>query len=169
MKNPNAPIGTSANPLVYAFPADYTYDPLYDWQNDVEFDPFWLVFPTFGPMTAGLASTQIATIPNDADFECRRGVYHVDAAAAQLTVGTLVIPNMTILITDSGSGRNLMNAAAPLASVLDNETNGETNLVWPKIFTRNSQISITLTNFDAAATTNSVRITLCGRKIFSRN
>jgi len=148
-------------------PSDYLYQPTYEWQGPVEFDQFWLVFPNFGPFTAGLNLQQTATIPNDADFECRRISYHIDAAAAQLTVGTVIIPNVTILITDGGSGRALMNQAAPLGSIADDEAGAPRDLAWPKIYTRNSLITVSLTNFDAAATTNNIRITMAGRKIFS--
>jgi len=152
---------------VFKYPSDYLYDPTYEWGNNVAFDPFWLVFPTFGPMTAALIQTQTVNIPNDSDFECRRLHFHVDAAGAQLTVATAVIPNITILINDSGSGRNLMNAAAPIATVCESEAFAARNMMWPKIFTRNSTISITLTNFDAAVATNNIRIIMAGRKIYS--
>lgn len=153
--------------LVFEYPDDYLYQPTYKWPKGVRFDTFWLVFPTFGPMTAALAQAQVANVPNDADFECRRLSFHVDAAAAQLTVATAILPNMTIMINDSGSGRNLMNAAAPLASIAESEAFAAQDLVWPRIFTRNSQIQITLTNFDAAAATNNIRLVMHGRKIFS--
>lgn len=148
------------------FPDDYPYQPTYNWQNPVEFDAFWLVFPTFGPFTAGLNVQNSVTIPNDADFECRRIIYHVDAAT-QLTQATQIIPNITLLLTDGGSGRALMNAAAPLASIACPEAGPAVDLAWPKIFTRNSLITASLTNFDGAATTFLIRLTLCGRKIFS--
>ena len=169
--NPQAPIGTPFNPLIYAFPPDYLYMPTYEWQSagGVLFDPFWLVFPTFGPMTAALQQTQQVVVPNDADFEMRRIMFHLDAAGAQQTQALTAIPNITIMITDAGSGRNLMNAAAPLNSIANNEgLGGATDLCWPKIFSRNSTIQVQLTNFDAAVVTNNVRITFCGRKIFSK-
>lgn len=154
-------------PVQIAFPVDYFYQPTYDWRKQVAFDLFYVVFPTFGPMTAGLIQQQTVNIPNDSDFECRQITYHIDAAAAQLAMATVIVPNVTILINDSGSGRNLMNAAVPLASVATPEAVQPVPLAWPKIFTRNSTISITLTNFDAAAATNNIRITMAGRKIFS--
>lgn len=166
--NPNAPIGTPNNPLVYREPDDYSYRPTYRWQRPVQFDLFWLVFPTFGPMTAALAQNQQAVVPNEADFECRRIMYHIDAAAAQFVVAAAIIPNITIQIQDSGSGRNLLNNAGPLASIACAEAAvTPMDLPWPKIFARNSTITITLTNFDAAAATNNIRITMAGRKIFS--
>lgn len=155
--------------VVYEYPADYLYSPTYRWGAPVQFDPFWLVFPTFGPMTAALAQNQQVVVPNDSDFECRRIMYHIDAAAAQFVVAAAIIPNVTIMIQDSGSGRNLLNNAAPLASVACAESAiAPVDLAWPKIFARNSTITITLTNFDAAATTNNIRITMAGRKIFSK-
>jgi hypothetical protein len=148
-------------------PSDYLYHPTYEWQNEVEFDAFWLVFPTFSTFTQGLNIQQTATVPNDADFECRRIMYHCDAAAGQTTVSTVPVPNMTILITDGGSGRALMNQAAPLASICSDEGAEPRDLCWPKIFTRNSLITVSITNFDAAVVTNNIRITMAGRKIFS--
>lgn len=170
MYDPTAPVGSPDNPLRYQYPEDYLYQPTYSWRRPVEFDPFWLVFPTFGPFTAALNVTNTVNVPNDADFECRRITYHIDAAT-QLTVGVaLLIPNITILLTDSGSGRNLMNAAAPLASIACGEAPmPPVDLAWPKIFTRNSTITASLTNFDGAATTFLIRLTLSGRKIFSRS
>ena len=148
------------------YPTDYLYQPTYEWMNNVEFDAFWLVFPTFGPFTAGLNVQNSVIIPNDSDFECRRITYHIDAAT-QLTQATQTIPNITLLLTDGGSGRALMNAAVPLASVACPEAGPGVDLAWPKIFTRNSLITASLTNFDGAATTFLIRLTLSGRKIFS--
>lgn len=154
------------NAATIQFPPDYLYQPTYEWGNSVSFDTFWMVFPTFGPFTAGLNVTNSINVPNDADFEVRRIIYHVDAAA-QLTQATQIIPNITLLLTDSGSGRNLMNAAAPIASIACPEAGPAVDLPWPKIFTRNSSIQASLTNFDGAATTFLIRLTLAGRKIFS--
>ena len=162
----NAPLGDLGNPFSFQYKPDYLYEPLYDWSQPVEFDLFWLVFPTFTTLTAAQSNQQVVNVPNDADFEVRRIIYHVDVAAAQAT--TLIVPNVTILIVDSGSGRALMNNAAPLASVACAESTTPIDLPWPKIFTRNSQVTVTLTNFDVAAATNNLRITLAGRKIFSK-
>ncbi|MHB8674551.1 MAG: hypothetical protein ACYDAK_12865 [Candidatus Limnocylindrales bacterium] len=168
MNNPAAPIGTPQNPLIYSLPEDQGYMPSYDWHNPVLFDIFWLVFPTFGPFTAAAQLQQSVNVPNDADFEVRRIMYHFDLAAAALTQATSFVPNITIMLTDSGSGRNLMSAAAPLASIASAEASqSPKDLPWPKIFTRNSTITAVLTNFDAAQTTANVRLTLAGRKIFS--
>ncbi len=165
--NPAFPLGAEQNPVVYKLPGDFLYQPTYDWQVQVEFDAFWLVFPTFGPFTAGAQLSASVNVPNDADFECRRITYHIDDDTDEFLTATLPLPNITLLITDSGSGRNLMNVAAPLASIADNEAASPRDLAWPKIFTRNSTITAALTNYDGTQTTYNVRLTLAGRKIFS--
>lgn len=165
-----AALGSDGNPLVYRFPANYLYDPTYDWDGDVTFDPFWLVFPTFITMTAGMIQQQQVQIPNEADLEVRDILYHIDTAAAQLTVATAIVPNMTIQIFAAGTSRAMMNAAAPLASVASHETAASArHLPWPMYLQRNDSITVVLTNFDAAVITNNVRITFAGRKIFPRS
>lgn len=148
---------------------DFFYKPTYQWGGNVNLDLFWLVFPTFGPMTAALVQTQTVNVPNDSDFECRAICYHMDSAAGQQASNTDPIPNITAMLTDSGSGRQLMSAPIPLGLLASSDSPQATKveLPWPKIFTRNSTISLQLTNFDAAVATNVVRVVMAGRKIFS--
>lgn len=167
---PGAAPGTDGNPLVYRLPPNYEYLPTYDWDSDVTFDVYWLVFPTFVTMTAGLVQQQVAQVPNEADFEVRKIFYHVDAALAQLTVSTVIVPNMTIQIFAAGTSRGMMNAPAPLATVAQSEAlGGDRPLPWPMYLQRNDQITVVLTNFDVAAATNNVRITFAGRKVFPKS
>ena len=149
-----------------AFPPAYWYRPTYDFPGKVGFDWFTYVFPTFAAIGVGAANQQQLIIQNDSDFECRRIVFHMDLAAAAYTTSTQPMPNVTALIVDSGSGRQLMSAAVPLASIATLEGQPPVDLPWPKIFIRNSTISLTLTNFDAAVATANFRVSLQGRKIF---
>lgn len=154
-----------------AYPPSYLYQPTYEWQRKVEFDFFAYVFPTFTALAAAASQQQQIIIQNDSDFELRRIVYHADIAQAAYLSGTRPIPNYTLQILDSGSGRNLFSAAAPLGAIASSEdqTGGRNDLVWPKIFTRNSTIVATMTNFDAAVVTYSIRLVLLGRKIFVKD
>lgn len=147
-----------------AFPAAYLYEPTYNFGGPVSFDWFTYMFPLFPAIPLAGTNTQQVIIQNDSDFELRRIVYHEDIAAAAYTDSARPIPNCTILITDSGSGRNLMSNPVPLSSIAcfgDNPV----DLPWPKIFTRNSTIQVAITNFDAAVTPN-IRLSFQGRKIF---
>lgn len=153
------------NLSMIAFPANYLYQPVYDFPPGAQFDYFGYVFPTFAAIAVGGNATQQVTIQADSDFEIRRIQYHADIAAAAFVANTRPIPNYTIQLTDSGAGRNLFNIPAPLDSIA---TFGEqpVDLPWPKIISRNSTLLCQLTNFDAAVATYTVRIVLLGRKIF---
>ena len=167
---PGAMVGSQGNPLIYKFPPNYLYHPTYDWDEGIRPDVFWLVFPTFVTMGLAAVQNQQVQVPNEADFEVRRILFHVDAALAQVVVAAVIVPNMTIQIFAQGQSRALMNAPAPLASVASSEASyTPRDLVWPLYLQRNDSITVTLTNFDAAAATNNVRITFAGRKIFPKS
>jgi hypothetical protein len=158
--------------VLTASPPNYDYLPTYDFKVPVSFDWFGYVFPTFTALAvAGGTATQQIIIQADSDFEMRRIIFHADRALAAFTIATIPIPNYTIMLQDSGSGRNLFNAAVPLTSVAMHGAIGKPegfgNLEWPKIFARNSTIVCQLTNFDAAVADYNVRIVLLGRKIYN--
>jgi hypothetical protein len=159
--DPNTPVN------FIAFPPNYLYQPVYDFPPGAAFDFFGYQFPTFTAIAVGGNQTQQITIQADSDFEIRRIVYQADLAAAAYVVNAAPIPNYTIQLTDSGAGRNLFNNPAPLANVASlGSFMPQYDLPWPKIIARNSTLLCQLTNFDAAANTYNVRITLLGRKIY---
>lgn len=160
----NGALGAS----LIAFPSGYLYWPTYEFPHRVEFDWFSYVFPTFAAIAAASAASpqQQITIQDDSAFELRRITYHADNAAAAFTSSTVPIGNLTALIVNSGSGRQLMNNPVPLDSIATPPGVTPMDLPWPKVFERNSVITLTLTNFDAAGTP-AVRVVFHGRKIFS--
>lgn len=134
------------------------YQPFPDW--------FTYQVPVFSNLAAagGTATNQIL-IQADADFEWVAAVYQFDLAAAAYTYTTRPIPNMTIQITDSGSGRQLMNAAVPVTSIFGAPEKPQM-LPISKVFKRNATIQFTATNFDAAVATGNLRLSLIGWKTF---
>ena len=111
----------------------------------------------------GVATSQIA-IQADSDFEWIKSTYFADIAAAAQTDSSRVIPLVDILLTDTGSGRQLTNAPLPIPLIFGT---GEIPFILPVIQTikANSNVTVSFTNFDAAATYN-VTIALIGRKVF---
>ena len=79
-------------------------------------DLFTYQVPVFASLAilVGTATNQIL-IQNDSDFEWVMGVYQYDLAAAAFLNNTAPVPNSTVLIVDSGSGRQLSNAAVPVS------------------------------------------------------
>lgn len=152
-----------AQTIVY--PKDYLYQPTYDFKAPVSFDIFGYVFPTFSAIAVNATQQQQIIIQADSDFELRRIVYSADRAGAVFTQSTRPVPNFTMQIQDSGSGRNLFNAAIPLTSVACYGDN-PIDLPWPKIFARNSTVVLQLTNIDAAVNDFNIRVSFLGRKIY---
>lgn len=120
----------------------------------------------FSALANGSSETQTFTIQADADFLWSKATYFADIAAAIQTDSSRVIPLCTVLIQDTGSGRNLMASATPVSNVFGT---GELPLILPRqrLFVARSQVSVTLTNFSAATTYN-VRLSFIGEKAFRR-
>lgn len=119
-----------------------------------------------GPLSVAAGSTAQGSIQIQADslFQWERAAYYADIANAAFLDSTRPIPNVSVQIVDSGSGRQLFQTPQPVASVFGT---GELPflLPTPRWFKPNSQIQIQLTNFDAAVTYN-IRLSFIGSKIF---
>lgn len=103
-------------------------------------------------------------IQADSDFKWVKSCYHVDIALAAQQEATRQIPLCTVNITDSASGRALMNAPVPVPSLFGHE--GQPFILpIARIFKANSNIAIAVANFDAAAIYN-LRLSFIGTKIF---
>lgn len=109
--------------------------------------------------------TQNISIQADADFEVLKLTFSTDVAGAAQTVANGAIPNATILITDSGSGRQLMNVAVPLISLFGNGFEPFI-LPTPRVFSARSNIQIVITSTEAA-NTNNISLNFIGNKIFN--
>ena len=115
-------------------------------------------------IVAGGTSNDVINIEADSDFILQKMTYEADIAAAAYTFTTNPIPLVTIQITDTGSGRQLMQNPIPINSFM-----GDGKLPFylpnPRKFLRNSTIQIAFVNFDAAVTYN-IRLACIGCKIY---
>lgn len=68
------------------------------------------------------------------------------AAPGAETESSFVLPFLSILITDSGSGRNLMSAPIPLPALLGDGKRPH-RLIHPRLFKRTTNITVALTNY----------------------
>lgn len=75
------------------------------------------------------------------------------SSTSPVQVNNMVVPNVTILITDSGSNRQLMQNPVPLWSIAG-DGNHPHKLIHPRLFLRNSNIQVQLSSRDANATYN---------------
>lgn len=104
------------------------------------------------------------TIQADSNFIWQYGCYWADIAAATETNNTRVLPNITTMIQDTGSGRQLASNPVPVPSQFG-WGQDVYELPTPRLFMANSQVTVNLVNFDAAVTYN-LRLQFIGTKLY---
>src|SRR5882757_7663088 len=92
----------------------------------IQLDPFSYAAPVFG-FTAAQTLTGNISIQADSDFIIQSGTYWVNVANAAQTRATQNLFNGTVILTDTGSGRQLMNQAVPIDSLFGN---GQFPYIW---------------------------------------
>lgn len=117
--------------------------------------------------------TDTIQIEADSSFILQKLAMHPVAPAATaiaanalgLVESQRIIPNLAIVITDTGSGRQLMPAPIPLPSLFGT---GALPFILPnpRLFMRNSTISIAFTNLDAT-NAYSARLAFIGYKVYA--
>lgn len=110
-------------------------------------------------------ATRNIQIEADADFVWVKAALWADVAGAAQTTSSIVIPLVTVAITDSGSGRNLQNRPIPIA-LLAGDLGLPYNNSVPRKFAANSNITVTFTNESAATTYANLRLVFQGFKRF---
>jgi hypothetical protein len=115
-------------------------------------------------LAAGLTSTNFINIQSDADFIIEKQTYAADVAGAVLTFNTFPVPNITALVSVTGSGQNILSQAVPIASIFGH---GFLPFILPRprFLPANSQLQIVLTSFEAV-TSYFITLNFIGRKIY---
>lgn len=115
-------------------------------------------------LAAGASANDTIQIEADSDFILQKLTYQADLAGVAQTDATRVLPNVLVLLTDTGSGRQLMQTPIPIPSFFGI---GAIPFILPnpRLFMRNSTITVAFTSFEAAATP-SVRLAFIGYKIY---
>lgn len=102
-------------------------------------------------VASGARAVDIINIEADSEFWATKMAYLANDAAAITTQlsSTRIIPNVVVLITDTGSGRQLMSQPVPISSIAGT---GELPFILPapRYFMPNSSITIAYENFDSA-------------------
>jgi hypothetical protein len=124
-------------------------------------------------LAASASVTDIIQIEADSSFILQKLAYHNQAPAATalaanalgLVEAQRIITPVAVVITDTGSGRQLMSTPIPIHSLF-----GSGGLPFilpnPRLFMRNSTIQVTFTNLDAT-NAYTVRLAFIGYKIYA--
>lgn len=125
-------------------------------------------FYIYSSNVAALAVAAVVTdnipIQADTDFVLEKLTFHADIAGAALTDSSRVTPNVSILITDTGSNRQLMDASVPLTTFFGT---GEIPFILPqpRVFSANSVIQVQYTSFEAVNTPD-IFLAFIGHKVY---
>ena len=135
--------------------------------TSVKFDEDFFVyqFPNFTSLAVGGNQTQSVIIQADSDFLIEKLTFQADLAGVAQNDSTRVIPNVTVLITDTGSGRQLSNVAVPITSLFGT---GQEPFILPrpKRIAARSTLQAIVVSFEAVSVPT-IRLSLIGRKIFA--
>jgi hypothetical protein len=111
----------------------------------------------------GTTASMVFQIEADSYFYLNAISYQADTALAALTDSTNVVPLITIVIFDSGSGRQLMANPVPINCIAG--YNGSPfRLAKPRRFASTAQITATLVNYSAVA--YNLSLCLSGFKVY---
>lgn len=115
-------------------------------------------------IAVGASTNDTISIEADSDFILQKLTYQADIAGATQLDGTRLLPNVSLQITDTGSGRQLMQNPIPIPSFFGT---GQLPFILPnpRLFMRNSTIQIAFTSFEAAITPT-VRLAFIGYKVY---
>ena len=117
-------------------------------------------------LAAGATTSLTFQIEADSYFYLNALMYQVDEAAADVTYSTNPLGLITVVLFDSGSGRQLMANPAPISTIAGDGRH-PFRLPKPRRFAPTSQITATLVNYSAGTTYN-VSLCLSGFKVYSQ-
>lgn len=125
----------------------------------------WYVYNVqFDDLAPGDVGTDNVAVEADANFILVKLAGFADIAQAAQEYDTRVVPLVTLQITDTGSGRQLLNGETAWSNIVGW---GEIPYILPirRKFKANSTIRVQATNFDVAVTYN-LKLSFSGIKDF---
>jgi hypothetical protein len=119
----------------------------------------------YATLAAGAVVTNNIAIDASAIFVVCNTTYSANLAGAAQTASTMVIPNVSVMLTDGGAGRPLMSANVGLTELFGSAA---FPYVWPEplLLAPNSVLQVAVTSLEAASTPN-LRLTFNGYKLKS--
>lgn len=132
--------------------------------HDVQLDYFQYGTSFLALGVSAIPVQQNIPIAADADFIWLQTAAWVNIANAGTTYYGENLPDINLLVTDTSSGRSLMNQPVPISSMAGSGRYPY-NLPNPRLFAAKTLINLAATNLDTANTYN-LWVTLIGVKVF---
>ena len=129
-------------------------------------EDFYIYQIQFEDVEQGQTQTGFIQIEADSDFLIQKFGYFSTVDGSATGFNETDVPLVTVLIVDTGSGRQLMNSAVPLGAFW-----GDGRLPYilptPKLFVKNTRINITIFNFSDSTDYDDIFLAFEGKKIFT--
>ena len=110
--------------------------------------------PAQNVASGATGAAQQVLFDNNSVFVWLRSTFRADTgtitAATAFAYDTIPVPNVTVLIQDSGSGMSFMNAAVPIYEIASNIPGLPYLLPTPQLIQANASYSVTFQNYDGA-------------------
>jgi len=127
---------------------------------------FFIYQLDFDNLLANTTQTDNIAIQADANFRWEKAtVFTLESLAGAITQFSDPLAQVTVLIVDSGSGRQLMDSAVPIPSFWGN---GRIPFILPttRTFVARSNITFTVANLNTSVNYATLRLSLIGTKLF---
>ncbi len=127
---------------------------------------FFIYSATFTGLAQNTTQQKNIPISDDSDFVILKTTFWVDdGLGSKFTPNTRQIPNVLVLMTDTGSGRQLMDAAQPVYNFFGTAENPFI-FPMPKLLRRRTVLQLSASNQELAAATYRLTLSFIGVKIF---
>jgi hypothetical protein len=130
-------------------------------------DYFWYQTRVTGLSSVAPQATGIINLDADSNFYCVALTYFADIAGAPIAESTWIDPLVTLLLTDSGSGKALMNGPLIIPAFMG-DGKRPYRFVRPRVFMANASIQLSFNaGFMAAGVTYNIQVILHGYKVYT--
>lgn len=122
--------------------------------------------PTVASIANGASVQVTIQFDQNSSFNWLRSTFTADLAGVAETEAGLIIPLVTVQITDQGSGMSFMNAPIPIPSIAGT---GQLPYVLPtpQLIQPNASFIYSFNNYSAATTYTNLRLQFHGYRIFN--
>jgi hypothetical protein len=130
------------------------------------FEDFYVYTANFLALAPDASQIFSIQIQADADFKWIKSTYQADIAEAAFTAATQPVPNVTVQLTDTGTGKQLFQTPVPIATLFGI---GQLPFILPiaRMFSARSSIQVTVANYDAAVTYG-IQLQFIGMKVWQQ-
>lgn len=130
------------------------------------FEPYTYELAFAAIAAAGGQQSNSFQVEANSDFILHKLSYMADVAVAAQTDSTRIVPLATVLLTNSGTARQMMNAAVPIPSLFGT---GQLPFILPASFLLKGNTTFTaqVTSYVVAGTVYNIRLSFHGVKRYA--